>query len=730
MSIFSKAASAVLIVLIGALSSVLLAYSQGALLRQEVDRYPAGATQLHVSGVPEERSAPILAILDGFAAKRGAAIVRVDHTLSNVDGSSTGLRIGLSANPSALPPQLELRFLGTTLFGSSELRDLLAGERTKSIGLDANSADVIQDIPELMFAPRLAVVQLSQLVETTGTINGTYRVVGADADDLAGLLASLEPLTHQSPDTMLSGMYGEQTDGGLVGIILSGFFIAAWLLLLFLLVFEAVRSSRVLGVHLLLGRSRWGFALSLFLPVVLATAFAGVVSAALTFVLMAGYAWSPAMAVTALSGAVAAAAAALVPVAIASLVLVSTKPVDAILGRYSKKLVLGAISGFYVLSVAGFSVAFAALDGPITEAATLTDVGNAWGPVDDQQILYRQSPGDDHASFTGQSTEQARDYYEWYRSIASEPGVTLVNTQHYDRRVLDQWRETYASVPERPFWYMAASPSYLASQGFEVGPDLVARAAGGERVFLLPDTWTASTTQAMRGWLKEDSRIDYQASIVTEYLKDPVVGFEGYSPTSPFFLWNTDPALPQRASDPVILILTPQNMVPFESESLGAIGLENSYVKLSETAAGAFNDARYLARFHLDDNDPVYLPVSEFIAGLTKTIHEFLALFGTVALFLCTFSLIMLLTLVKLFSATYREALAVKRMLGYSLGRLFAPAIVLVVGTSVCAVIAVALAQSKSAILANVVMLAAQTLLLVLLAGRYARLQLSSTLKE
>jgi hypothetical protein len=277
---------------------------------------------------------------------------------------------------------------------------------------------------------------------------------------------------------------------------------------------------------------------------------------------------------------------------------------------------------------------------------------------------------------------------------------------------------------------MAASPSYLSSQGVEIDHDTLRRAKSGERVFLLPDTWGATEKKLMEGWLDENSRIDYEPSITTEYFNESVVRFEQYSPKTPLFMWNVDPALQQSAAEAVVLILTPENMIPFESESLAAVGLENSYIKLDGTAAQRFTNTSYLSQFNLDDNEPEFLPVSEFIAGLKKTIQNFLSLFATVAFFLCTFCLVTLITLMKIFSTTYRESLAVKRMLGYSLARIFAPAIALIGITSFLAILSVILLESTSAILANLIMLLIQALMLTLLTKRYSQLQLSSALKE
>ena len=731
MSIWSKSLSALLVVLIGALAAVLLVVNQGNALREEVDQYPAGATQVYVRGVSEDRAAGVLAVLSEFAAADGHAVVRVDHELGGVDDALTSLRIGVAANPQSPPPVLGLSFLGTSLFDTTGISRLLAADPAKSIGLDANAADVIADTPEITFAPRITVVQLTRLIETSGTINGTYRLVGADPAQVTELLSALETTTGLSSDELRTELGGESTDDGLIGVLLLGFLIAAAVLLLLLLLFEALRSIRVLGVHVLVGKSTWRFTGALFGPVIVTAAVAVVLSVAITLALMPGYAITTDLLAAAGGAAAGGAALALACAAIAGTVLVSVKPVDAILGRFSKKLLLWAASGIYVLAVAGFSTTFIFLDGPIREAGTLAEVGRSWASVADQEILYHENIGDDQASFTGQSTQHAHDFYDWYASIADKPGVSLIHTEYYGQEILDQWSGgAYESVPEQPFWYFAASPSYLASQGFEVSDDLLARARQGERIFLIPDTWAATTKSAMQAWLAEDSQIAYDPAIRTAYFDKQSVGFDEYSPTTSLFTWSADPTRPQAVTDPVILLSTPENMIPSESESLNAVGLENSYVKLSATAAQNYTSSAFLTTFSLDDNNVEFLPASEFVAGLTKTVQSVLQLFGGVIAFLGVFSLIVLLALTRLFSTIYQESLAVKRMLGYPLTRLFAPAIITVGATGMLAVIVATLSHSRSAIIGNLIMLALQAMFLAFLARRSARLQLSTALKE
>lgn len=729
MALWSKVTSVVLVIVIGAMMSVLYVIGQGSLLRREIDEYPRGSTEISLYDVSEAQTTRVLDILGEFATADEAAIVRVDQELSDADGSLTGMRVGVMTGDNA-PAPLTLDFLGTTLVDIDQIADLARADPAASIGLDANAADVIHPVPELLFASRFSVVQLARLVETSGTVNGAYRVSGANEERLTELLSSLESATGLSSDRMLAPLRGHVTDSGMSARLLQGFVIATALLLLLVLVFEAVRAFRVLGVHLLLGRSRLGFAVVLLRPVVVAIVATIALSMIAVPLMAPGYSVNPTMLAAAWSAAVAGVLLPVGCVAIAALALVAVKPVDAIAGRFSRRILLGVLAGIHAMAMAGFTTTFIFLDGPMKEAGTLAGVSESWAAVADQEILYQTKAGEDEVSFAGQSGQYQRDFYDWYTSIADARGVGLVNSQYVDRSVLDVWSGVYQSVPERPFWYVVASPNALASQGFAVDTGLVERAEAGERVFLIPDSWTGSAQAAVRGWLGEHSDVAYEPAIRTAFFDDRIVTFQNYHPAEALFPWSTNPAGWNGVTDAVILVTTPENMIPFESESLAAVGLDNSYVKLSRGASKSYANQSYLSRFDLDDNGVEYLPVGDFVAGLTKSIQSVVQLFGVMILFLGLFCLLLLTALMRLYSTTYRESMAVKRMLGYSSSSIFAPAFVLVGVVCASAVTAAALSSSRSAILGIAVMSAAQLILFVFLARTLSRLQLTIMLKD
>ena len=115
-----------------------------------------------------------------------------------------------------------------------------------------------------------------------------------------------------------------------------------------------------------------------------------------------------------------------------------------------------------------------------------------------------------------------------------------------------------------------------------------------------------------------------------------------------------------------------------ESESLLAGGLDNSYIKLNDQAAARYLSDAYTARYHLDDNHLQFLQVGECIAGYQKTIMQTLQLFGSVILLITLLMLILLIAIIAMFAACYQESIAVKRLLGFSLLRIFSMPFLLV----------------------------------------------------
>ncbi|MEZ5213879.1 MAG: hypothetical protein R2692_03385 [Microbacterium sp.] len=147
-------------------------------------------------------------------------------------------------------------------------------------------------------------------------------------------------------------------------MILLGCVIAAVILLLLVLVVEALRSFPVLGVHLR-RTVHMGFRDQMFRPVLLIGGGGSTVDA--STVGLAGLSQRDP-----LGGGMSRVAGAYPcwHVAVAVFVITSTKPVNAILGRYSKRVLLWTLGGLYVAAIAGFAFMLVYIDGPTRRPAS------------------------------------------------------------------------------------------------------------------------------------------------------------------------------------------------------------------------------------------------------------------------------------------------------------------------------------------------------------------------
>lgn len=171
-------------------------------------------------------------------------------------------------------------------------------------------------------------------------------------------------------------------------------------------------------------------------------------------------------------------------------------------------------------------------------------------------------------------------------------------------------------------------------------------------------------------------------------------------------------------------------MTYFESESLAASGLEDSYVKLSSQAVEKYASATYLSQYGLEDNHPVFISSQSFVAGLQKSISQFIQLFGVVVLLLGLLTAFALASLMNIYFLLNSKSISVRRLLGHPLWRLFKPAYLLVIMVNFIGLVSMALAVSRVGLLVALIMLIVQPVLLYLLARKFAYANMVSLIKE
>lgn len=113
-------------------------------------------------------------------------------------------------------------------------------------------------------------------------------------------------------------------------------------------------------------------------------------------------------------------------------------------------------------------------------------------------------------------------------------------------------------------------------------------------------------------------------------MHNPSSEFIEYDASKGFFTWSTSIDNPSISTNIVIKVVTSNNMVPSESESLVATGLDNSYIKLSPEAASNLLDSSGVVELSDDGFGTQFSSIESFIKDYRKSLQELFLLFGVV----------------------------------------------------------------------------------------------------
>lgn len=246
--------------------------------------------------------------------------------------------------------------------------------------------------------------------------------------------------------------------------------------------------------------------------------------------------------------------------------------------------------------------------------------------------------------------------------------------------------------------------------------DVIEKAEQGMRVYLLPESLSASEANEVRDFLVA-ARRPSDSNIVTPFMENPEYEFIPYDADAELFTWSTDPEEPVTSSGFVIAIVTAENMVPFESESLVASGLENAYVKLDERAASSLLDADGMVGIG-GSVDARFATVGNYIDGLRKTLEELFALFSVVLVVLVVTVSVMVACLVDVVNRVSAREISVKYVLGFGVWDLYRREVLFVTVTALLGVGVSALFGSSAGVLVGVALLAISNLVIAVVSRK------------
>ena len=614
----------------------------------------------------------------------------------------------LSAAAGEQAPVDEFALLGTVIVDDALVKGVCSGDPN---GYAGYGDDVFQRVSELPSVRSGLYFRVDQMNSGDG-LGGACVFFGLDGDGFEALVEDLSSAVGVSPQTLTTKMSGSATGLGLLYMFCAGSFALLSLVLCLLMVTRSLLELKTLGAHLMLGWSKLDFVNDMVSPQaleVLALVPVGIIGA---FAALDGFTVNSAFVGYALGSVLPAVVAVLVAAVIAVIPLLLVKPVEAIHGRYSRR-------GFYVLAVAVYLVCVAAafagciyMDQPLCMYKDLAHTRSAWQEYKDWYVVRDFWLED--GRYKGDLGVYSEDMYAWYAEHEHDEGVYFINSKLFKEAAIKAYGG--ADMTIKPFWYLAASPSYLEQIGVDIPDELVQEAEQGTRVYLLPESLSASETEQMKDLLVA-SRKPLDSNIVTRFIENPTYEFASYDAGKELFTWPTDAETPVTSDGFVIALITTNNMVYFESESLTATGLESSQIKLDERAASSLLDEEDKAGI-CGSVSVRFATVGNYIDGLQKSLRELFALFGIVLAVLASTIVAMVMCLVEVVNRVSAREISVKYVLGFGTWELYQREILFVTIVSLAGIVVCAAAKSNAGMIVGVALLVISNLAIAIASRR------------
>ncbi len=652
------------------------------------------ALTIYLKDLPEDKQTAVEQFLLQNAVEHDLYLVRKDIWL-DASGYFNGYKIGVYGNSSLIAASLS--FLNESILNSDNLSLLLNSENGNStLGLETGSINRIGSIPHFHFGGRIVVEKMPQLIYESETINGTYSLLGFDDENQEEqFLANLSQVSDLSINALTTELSGYTLNDTVKQDIIAAFLAVQIFLNMILFLVLAVSNLSKYGKQVLLGWSRLSFTLKIFGPFVTASVI-GIPVFVIAGWLISG--WNEATPILFSYFALAAVinlVFVLIELAIASVVIMLTKPLDAIRNRIpTKRLYTLGILAYLLVSI-GIVLAGRYVDGPIQYLSDNAKIASEWSLVSDCQMLSSVSIGQDAMSFSGQSNKLDQDIYDWYSSIAGNEGVYLIQTSFYSADIISTWSKNgiYESVPQEPFWRFTVSPNYLSTYDIELSQKDLTDAENGTRLYLLPSTLSGEERKRIIEWVNEADSDG--GEIQTNFSQQKTFKFITYTPKNSLFAWSTDFSSASEAPTPIICVCTPENMAFKQSASLRATGF-NGYIKFADaTTMEKYTQPKIVSRYNLSDNHLIFSSVGQYIDGVQKDLVTTIAWFGLVFVFLLIMLLGLLITLASIFRIANQERINVQKFLGFSFWQLYRRPMIMLISIVVLELVASTVLQSK-----------------------------------
>lgn len=559
--------------------------------------------------------------------------------------------------------------MGSPIISSSHVQTLINTNPNKYFGYGVDPSNRIDTMPNVRAGISFRIDTLTSDEQVGDCIkflqfqsNHNFDIFVQQLATTIGVEAST--LTHK--------VSGSSISLGIVTLIGGGIFVLLSIIFCLFTVSHSLFELKKLGVHLMLGWSKVDFAKKLFSPYVYPMLIMLGCIFSLSVFICDGFLLTPELIFASLLQAIPTILTVSLSVCIAILPILFIHPVDAIASKYSK-------NGFYLLTIMSFCVCLIIIfsgslymNQPIELYQDMVRTQAAWHNHKDWYVLQDFVQHDER--FTGNVNSYAKSMYQWYAENEHKSGVYLAKTNYVTEDTIKAYLPTAQQLS--PFWQLTTSLSYLDELGIPLTQEEREKVKRGERLHLIPSSLDNNVIQELKKYLLASRKV-YDSDIVTTYMKTPKDTYRKYSGEASLFTWTTQPNLPTHAQNVVITVVSAQGMVPFESESLTAAGLENSYIKLKKTAHLDILDEKGLATLHTTSIKPRFTSVENYISEFRKSLENFFVMMGIVFSLLILAVCIMIISVITIINQIKGQEMAVRHMLGFSIWRMYKSQIIL-----------------------------------------------------
>ncbi|MEK4817499.1 amino acid ABC transporter permease [Macrococcoides caseolyticum] len=640
--------------------------------------------------------------------------------------------IGVIGNSNNFP---EIYTFNKKVVSTSDVHNLLKSTNSDAtIGLYNGTANQIKSLSNPYFSTSHSIVKMNNYIDKTKSINGKYTVYGLkNKNQLHTFVQDLMAVTGQSKKSIESPNGGSYKTNNFIPLVLSCFLLINFVSLLVIFLSIAVSNLKNNGNLILLGWSKLRIGKKIFIQFFLLSI---ILTPILSIIFWYISGWSK-VSLKVLShyfmNSIFNIISVFIIILFVCLIVFSMKSIDAIKGKIPNKTLYGVgILGYLFLSSALVAGSIY-LDSPMKDVNKYIKISNQWKSVENYYTLKDVQTGSDQSSVIGLSNELNQDFYDWYSSMYQDKNVYISTSEYISKNLLKTYKEnrTYDYIPKKPFWYMTFSPTYLKEQGIDIDKKLLAASNSGKKVYLIPDNYTQNEKESLSQWLKESETKNIKDNdISTVFNKSKEFIFVSYHYNKKVFNWSRDTEKNIMVSNPIIYIVTPQNMNYQQSESLRSNDL-NGYIKFKDKeTAKKYTNKDYLKKYGLEDNKIKFVAIKDFIDGLQKDLSQTILWFLGVIIGIILLSIILLISLSYVYRVSNNERLYVSKFLGFNFFKMYKVPMILIIVVWIIEMVLVCLFHSKIGVILVIIYGIIQILIFYLYMSKNDIKQLLLSIKE